>query len=219
MKSLVMPLLIFSALAPAQEELESPAEAPRDERAAMPALSPSPSQDSLARHIALLAVARAEEAVTASDLWHRLIPRVQLSASLGARDILFPDASGGFLLPRDSYRVTVSIAPAEILDGTRHALALLQLSEARARYAILLGRQSDARLARMRKCLALTHDLALAREQVDLSRLLLEYYELLFKQGKADFHTLTRARLDAVKMRAGFLELERRVREAGSTSP
>jgi hypothetical protein len=113
----------------------------------------------------------------------------------------------------------MSIAPAEILDASGHTLALLRLAEARTRYAILLGKQSEDHLVRVRKRLALTRDLALAQEQMDLARLLLEYYELLFKQGKTEFHTLTRARLDAVKTRAGVLELERRVREAASATP
>jgi hypothetical protein len=217
MKFLVPLLLVAAARGIAQEDPDAPPGLPRDDPG--PARSHSTSQDSLSRYLALIEITRAEAAVSASDFWHRLIPRVQVSASLGAREVLFPDPAGGYLFPRDSYRVTVSIAPAEIFDASRHTLALLHLEEARTRYDLLLGKQSEDRLARVRKRLALTHDLALAQEQMDLARLLLEYYELLFKQGKTEFHILTRARLDAVKSKAGVLELERRVREAGADIP
>lgn len=219
MKLLVPLLLSIAARVLAQEDPEYPAGLPREDYSPSPALTEFVPQDSLLRHLALIDVARAETAVSASDFWHRLIPRVQLGATLGTREVLFPDPAGGYLLPRDSYRISLSIAPAEIFDASKHALALLQLEEARTRYALLLGRQSRARLAVMRKWIALTQDLALAREQMELTRLLLEYFELLFKQGKTDFHTLTRSRLEAVKMRVGFLDLERKVREIGSTVP
>lgn len=212
-------LLTIAARLLAQEDPDGPRPLSNEELLLPAGWTEAVPQDSLIRKLAIIEIARAEEAVSATGFWHRLTPKIQLGASLGASEFLFPDPAGGYFFPRDSYRISFSIAPLEIFDGSAHALALLQRAEARTRYALLLGKQSQARLALARKRIALTQDLALAREQMDLSRLLLEYYELLFRQGKAEFHTLTRSRLEAVKARSGYLDLERRVRELGSLIP
>jgi hypothetical protein len=183
-----------------------------------PEMLPIPPQDSLLRQLAHIEIRRAETEAESSDFWHRLIPRVELSATIGERDLLFPDPSGGYILPRDSYRISLSFAPMDLFDGSKHALALLRLEEARTRYALLLRNQAQVHLALERKRIGIAQDLALAREQADLTKLLLEYYELLFKQGKAEFHTVTRSRLEAVRMRGNLLDLERRSRELGFLS-
>ena len=194
-------------------ELSIPTEAPITETHSVPA------QDSLLRQIALIDIARGEVAAASTDFWHRLIPRVLLSGSLGGRDLLFPDPAGGVVLPRDSYRISISFAPLELFDDAKHSLALLQLEEARTRHALLLKTQARARITVERKRLGLTRELGLAREEADLAKLLLEYHELMFKQGKDDFPALTRSRLSAVRARANLLELERRIRELDAAIP
>lgn len=208
--------LLLASTASSQESREESLSHP-GEYPSPPSEYPSlPPNDSLDRHLARIAIARAEEAVSATDFWHRCIPRVQVGATFGAHGVLFPDLAGGYLIPKDSYRMTIALSPFELLDESRHTQALLQLDEARTRHSLLIRKQSEARLLLLRKLAGLTQELALARERMELTKLLLEYYELLFKQGKAEFHTLTRTRLEAVRMKSGLLELERQVREIGS---
>ncbi|HEX9006946.1 MAG TPA: hypothetical protein VF889_06605, partial [Bacteroidota bacterium] len=97
----------------------------------LPALTSSPVRDSLERALAVLALTRAEELVAATAFWRKLIPRIQVGASAGIREVVFHDITGALMLPKDSYRLSATLPLDELFDGSRHALALLERDQAR----------------------------------------------------------------------------------------
>jgi hypothetical protein len=177
----------------------------------------SPGIDSLFRRIALLAVAQAQEEVTATDFWHRLIPRVSVEGGIGMRDIAFPDAGGALLLPRDSYRLTLALSLSSLIGGSAHTCAELHLAETETRFLILLRRQFLARRALQRKKEELYSELAALRDELSVRGSAVACQELLFAQGRADFHALAGARIDLIRLKHSASRLEISVRELEET--
>ena len=159
--------------------------------------------DSLARARALLAIARAEVRVAATSFWRRALPGIHFGGSVGLREVVFSDSPGIIALPGDSYRLTVSLSLSDLLDGSKHDLALLEREEARLAYAQLLRKQSTDRALLARKLSAKAQDVLESREELNVIQALVDYYELLFSQGNTEFHTVARARLDLLRAQRG----------------
>jgi hypothetical protein len=179
----------------------------------------SPALDSLSRSLALIEVAKAREALDGSDFWHRLIPRLSIEAGIGVRDIAFPDAGGTIVFPKDSYRASIGLSLSGLMDGSSHARAALQLAEAEIRYAALVRRQSLARLSRARKRDQCAAEIEALGEEVALRESAVAYQELLFRQGRTDYHALTGARIDLMRIKHGVHRLEGLLRELGPFPP
>src|SRR5438309_1141532 len=66
-----------------------------------------------------------------SNLWHRLIPAVHLSAGFGWKNVLVVDPAtlAPSMLPKDAYRLTIGISLSDILDGSKHSTAELELKK------------------------------------------------------------------------------------------
>ncbi len=160
----------------------------------IPAPAPSAARDSLERALARLAVARADELVAATAFWHKLVPRVQLGASAGIREVVFHDLTGALMLPKDSYRLSATLPLDDLLDGSRHALALLEREQACVRMALLVEQQTRAHELIRLKCAQLDRELPVQRERVLLFSSLAEYHEMLFVQGKIEYPVLLRSR-------------------------
>jgi outer membrane protein TolC len=180
-------------------------------------VNPSPGLDSLYRRLASLEVEKARSLATSSNFWHRLIPQVSLGGAFGVRDLAFPDAAGTIFLPKDSYRVTVGLSLSALLDGAEHTRAELHLAETETRFSILIHRQSLARLALEGKKNELSADLSALREELSVREPAVAYQELLFVQGRADFHAVAGARIDLVRLKHAVARLEIRVRELEKT--
>jgi hypothetical protein len=169
--------------------------------------------DSLERVLASLQVAKAAEAVESSCFWQRL---VSLDGGIGMRDLAFPDASGGsLLLPKDSYRLTLSLSLSALIDGSAHTRAELQLAEMKTRFLILLRKQLLARLSLERKRAELSADLEALREEITLRHSAVACQELLFTQGHIDVRTVAAARIDLIRLSHAASRLEARIRELG----
>ena len=175
----------------------------------------SPGSDSLERLAASFAISRAAGEVAAGDFWHRLIPRVSVEAGIGIRDIAFTQAGAAYVIPKDSYRLTLGLSLSGLLDGSAHRRAELHLAETEARFELLLRKQLAARAALVRKRSACMAELEALREEIALRESDMACRELLFAQGKADFHALVGARIDLVRLKHAAGRLEAMVRAIG----
>ena len=170
------------------------------------------SGDSLTLALLETDVRKAELEVQQTGLAHRLIPQVRLSASYGVRDVVFfdPSTDSPFLIPRDSYRLTLSLSVTDLFDGSKHDLALCQLERARTEY--LRGREKlrDGRTVREKKLGLLREERRLMEEEAAMLDKIAEYDQMLFERGKLAFAELSRSRLQviAAKERAERLLLE-----------
>jgi hypothetical protein len=174
--------------------------------------------DSLYRRLALLEIAKARSLVASSDFWHRLIPRASLEGSIGVRDLAFPEAGGTVILPKDSYRLTFGLSLQSLFDGSEETRAELHLAEAETRFSILMRRQHMMRVAFERKKDELSAELTALRDELFVRKSAVAYQELLFAQGRADFHAVAAARIELIRLKNAATRLEIRVRELEKTS-
>jgi Outer membrane efflux protein len=167
-------------------------------------------KDSIEREILQLDIARAELEVSSSDVWHRLVPRVSISASLGVRDLLFLDPSGPspYVIPKDSYRLNVSLSISDVLDFPKHARAQVELDMAKARFRKFNADRAAALEAERRRHESARGELALFHEELALIQRLVRYNELLFENGKIEFDVLARSRLQLIGVRKNMLRLQ-----------
>jgi hypothetical protein len=178
-----------------------------DTVSADPLLLSGPGLDSLQLALASLEISKAAEEVASTDFWHRLMPRISIDAGIGIRDVAFRDAGGVFVLPKDSYRLTLGLSISELIDGSAHSRAGLHLEETEVRYALLLRKQRAARLALVRKRAELLSELEALREEIPLRESDLACRELLFAQGHADFHALAGAKIDLLRLKCSSARL------------
>lgn len=157
--------------------------------------------DSLRLELARLEIDRAEARVSSTGLWHRLIPKLQVGATFGVRELVFPDLSGAIVLPKDSYRLTVSYSLADLIDGSQNETAEFQYREAVLKYSLL-----EESLARAR--LSAVEELGLLQDELLIARALVIFHTMEFEEGKGEYPALAKARLEV-------LRLEKAIREKG----
>ncbi len=177
----------------------------------------SARHDSLERALALITIACAEVRVSETSLWRRAIPRIQVGATAGVSEVVFPDPSGAFVLPRDSYRISATLSIHDLVDCSGHSLALLQLSRAKALYALLLETQAEARAVARRRCLRLDHELSVLRARLLAASAIQEYTEILFSQGRAAYQSLQRSRLNVSVARKCIEQIEQERKELSAS--
>jgi hypothetical protein len=167
-------------------------------------------KDSVDREILKLEFVRADLEVSSSDIWHRLVPRVSISASLGVGDLLFIDPSvhSPYVIPKDSYRLNLSLSLSDVLDFSKHTRAELERDIASARLRKLDADQAAAREAGRRRHQSADGELALFHEELAIIERIVRYNELLFEEGKISFDVLARSRLQLIGVRKSMLQLQ-----------
>ncbi len=135
--------------------------------------------------LAIPELRKAEATAGETTFWRRLLPRIQLSATLGTRDLLFSE-SGTLVLPTDSYRMTISLSLSELLDGTPHDVALLNVEEARLKVGQARQKQLLDSLHGEANRLDLADQIKFLNQEEGRLAMIVDYYEMLFAQGKVD---------------------------------
>ncbi len=155
-------------------------------------------EDSLDLDLLDIEIQKARESIVQTDIWHRLIPRVSLSASLGAKDLFFldPATSQGYLIPRDTYRLTLSLSLSDLLDASKHTEAILQMARLKHLRTKLLDRQDKVRQILIRKLSVIEQETRLATEELRMVNEIVHFRQMLFDQGKIHFDVLIRSKLD-----------------------
>jgi outer membrane protein TolC len=172
--------------------------------------------DSLELRILETRVQKARLRVSEASFFRRLIPRIQATASFGLKDVIFVDplTADPYLLGHDSFRLTISLPVTDVFDFTRHETARLELAQLEMEYqkaCIVQVRRRDALMGTVAR---LERHLELLREELPLKARLLTYREILFQQGKSDYDTLVRARLQILSLRRSILDAEERLENA-----
>jgi hypothetical protein len=173
------------------------------------------SEDSLRLEIARLTVKAAEMEADNTSFWRRCIPSIRLSVILGVREIIFFDPAqwtAGALLPKDDYRLSLSLSITDLIDNSKHRQAELSLEKLKVTCALLRSeqRQAAAKLSQQARQLeAAGREL---EEELRLKEALLRFEELRFDQGKIGFDALTRAKLDLLNVRQSLGRTERQLR-------
>jgi hypothetical protein len=183
--------------------------------------------DSLELRMLSLQVAAAAERVVATDLFHRLLPRLTLSVSFGTRNMVFtdPDVEVPGFIPADTWRMTITVPLSELFNAGPHEEATIE--RARRIADLEAGRARRGREARLRdgRRSALRQELQLLGEVHDVLTRIVRYQRILYEEGKAGFDALARTELQTLEAKMKIVRAESQLRElageettAGSTS-
>jgi outer membrane protein TolC len=143
-------------------------------------------------------ISKAEETVNTTSFWKRILPQIHLSASYGMHDLMFIDPTSytPYILPRDAYRMTISLSLNDVLTSTRHTQAILDLHKLRMELSLRRIQQINSRKSLEEQLLALQDQSASLEKEISFIRELLHFNELRFQQGKIEFDALTRSKLE-----------------------
>jgi hypothetical protein len=168
--------------------------------------------DSLRLRLVEIDIANAQTEFSRNSFWRRLIPRVTLSASFGVRDLISADPVTGELLPRDSYRLHLSLSLSDLVDASGAEIAESRFLKLRCEQEALLltlrRRDGEDSLRRV----ALRREIGLVSDERQLVERLVEFYETKFEQGSAEFNTLVRARLELIDVNRSINRLHTELR-------
>jgi hypothetical protein len=166
-------------------------------------------------------IAKAELRVNETNIWTRIIPQVHISASFGMHDIMFVDPTTftSYILPRDAYRLSVSVSLNDVLSSCKHTQALLELEQLRTEETRRTMKQLQSRKSLEQQLLALRDQAALLDKELALIKELLHFNELRFQQGKIEFDALTRTRLELLGVEKALRKTRLQLSSLQSTSP
>jgi outer membrane protein TolC len=173
--------------------------------------------DSLALELQELDMRSAAVEAARTRFWQRLVPRIQFTAAFGVRDLVTSDLMTGapIVIPRDSYRLTISLSISDLIDGSQHSLAQLKLArlaverESRIRQFSLEKRAARIRVDQLKS------DIASQEDELRLLDRIVSFQEAAFQQGSASFVTVARARIDVLNARRSLVRLRNQLRETG----
>jgi len=168
-----------------------------------------PSLDSLQSYLLGLEVGKADAVAQRTDFWHRLVPKITFSASLGVSDIAFLHSfeSPGYIIPKDAYRLTISLSLSEIISTADHEIALLERERRVAEQSALLLRRQNERERRTRRTAALREELSLLEEELRILQRIAAFNLILFEEGKIKFDSYVRSQLQIIAARQRIVRL------------
>jgi outer membrane protein TolC len=168
------------------------------------------ASDSLDLSLLEIEIQKAEEQVSATSLLRRILPQIHLSASFGVHDLVFVDPATfvPYIIPKDAYRLTVSLSLNELLNSSRHAQASFELQKLKTEYVQRTLRQSQSRKTLEHQLLALQQELDKLDEEKTMIEQLLRFNELRFQQGKIEFDGLMRTKLELKSAEKGIQRLQ-----------
>jgi len=167
--------------------------------------------DSLALARIELDIAQARERVRNTDFWHRLLPRVTLSAGFaGGGDMLIlnPEDRASPQILRSSFRVSFSLPLSDAISDAEHQGALLDLKKLCLAWVELQIRHEEADRITSAQHSALTEQQAILSEQLTLLEHIARFRQMQFDRGKLEFDALIRARMDLLSMRLRISALD-----------
>jgi hypothetical protein len=171
--------------------------------------------DSLDIRMLEIDIAKARARVEETNFISRIIPQIHISASFGLHDIIFLDPStfNPYILPKDAYRLTLSLSLNEIISSCAHTQALHDLDRLEIDRARLGLRRLQTRKALEHQFRALLDNQKLLEKELSLTQDLLRFNELRFQQGKIEFDAIVRTKLELLGILRSIHQLELRQSE------
>ncbi len=173
-------------------------------------------QDSLSLERLELEIAYATERVLETDIWHRLQPKVMLSAGLaGGGDLLafYPEEQLAPVIVRSSIRLSISLALSDLFSVADHEKAILDLRKLYLSRTEISARIDNARNYAREKRKSLLEEHQILTEQYRLMKNVHTFKQMQFDRGKIDFDALTRSEMDLLSMKIRINRLEADIRD------
>jgi len=173
---------------------------------------PTADEDSVELRLLEIEAERFRLEAEHANLWHRLMPTVHLSAGFGWKNALVVDPATltPSTLPKDAYRLTIGISLNDILDGSKHSAAELELKKIDAMRDRTRARRERSRLdlGVQLKRLDVEKDAAL-QEQAIMEKIR-RFDDMRFGQGKIGYDAFMQSTLRIVELKKRLKLLARR---------
>ncbi|MBI5021784.1 MAG: hypothetical protein HZB59_10120 [Ignavibacteriales bacterium] len=171
--------------------------------------------DSLDMKLLEIEISKADLQVRQTNFWHRIVPQIHVSASLGMKDIIFVNPTNfvPYILPKDAYRLSISISINEILDFDKHTNVELELEQLHTRYNRLKKQQSNERSILILQSIELDSLCAMAKDELKLKEDILKFKTLCFQQGKIEFDEFLKSQLDLLSVRKSLIGINKQRKE------
>jgi hypothetical protein len=166
-------------------------------------LAPDTVADSLRVLLLDHAIALAEMEERRTSLWYRLIPDVRLSANIGVQQLVFidPAAFTPYVLPKDAYRLTVSLSLSDVFNFDKHTAARIQREKLQTQRQLIIRNLQRTKEKHYHTLALLQLDLQSLKQQQVLIDDLDRYTQILFDQGDITFNELVRVRLQQLHIK------------------
>jgi len=158
--------------------------------------------DTLELRLLQVDIRKWEAKVEETSFWTRLLPQIHFSAGYGMRDLMFIDPTSftPYILPRDAYRLTVSLSLNDVLMPSAHTQAILELEKLRETLSIRRIQHAHERTLFQQQLTAIRIDLESLEKEHGIVRDLLRFNQLRFDQGKIEYDALARTKLELLSL-------------------
>jgi hypothetical protein len=155
-------------------------------------------------------IQKGEDQVSQTNFFHRLIPQISISASYGIGNLLFidPSSSAAYIIPKDAYRLSLSLSLSELLFSSKHSEALLQLTRLTTEYQHMKYLQEATQIALRLELLDIGDKLQSLGKQLSMIQNLIHFNELRFEQGKIEYDALIRTKLEMLSLQSNINALK-----------
>jgi outer membrane protein TolC len=166
--------------------------------------------DSLQIHQIEIDILKAEEHVSQTNFFHRLIPSMSISASYGIGNLLFIDPSSNttYVMPKDAYRLSFNLSISEIFFSSKHSDAILQLSRLQTEYQHMKYLQEATQIALRLELQDVGEKLKSVGKQLSMIEDLIHFNELRFEQGKIEYDALLRTKIELLSLQTNINDLK-----------
>ena len=166
--------------------------------------------DSLELRLLQLEINKAEEKVSETNFWRRILPQIHFSASFGVHDLVFIDPASftPYILPRDAYRLTVSLSLIDVLMSPSHSQAALELERLRTMLSMRNMQYARARKIIEQQLVVFQDDLESLEKEADIIGSLLRFNQLRFDQGKIEYDALARTKMELFAIQRSIRRLQ-----------
>jgi outer membrane protein TolC len=162
--------------------------------------------DSLEKHKLEIDIQKADEQATQTNIFHRLIPNISISASYGIGNLLFIDPSSytTYVMPKDAYRLSFNLSISELFFSSKHSDALLQLSRLQTEYQHMKYLQEATQIALRLELQDIGEKLQSLEKQLSMIEDLIHFNELRFEQGKIEYDALLRTKIELLSLQTNI---------------
>ena len=166
--------------------------------------------DSLEIHKLEIDIQKADEQATQTNIFHRLIPNISISASYGIGNLLFIDPSSytTYVLPKDAYRLSFNLSISELFFSSKHSDAILQLSRLQTEYQHMKYLQEATQIALRLELQDIGEKLKSLEKQLSMIQDLIHFNELRFEQGKIEYDALLRTKIELLSLQTNINNLK-----------
>jgi outer membrane protein TolC len=155
-------------------------------------------------------IQKADEQATQTNIFHRLIPTISISASYGIGNLLFIDPSSytTYVLPKDAYRLSFNLSISELFFSSKHSDAILQLSRLQTEYQHMKYLQEATQIALRLELQDIGEKLKSLEKQLSMIEDLIHFNELRFEQGKIEYDALVRTKIEMLSLQTSINNLK-----------